>query len=286
MKLVAKIFLAAIAYCVGVVVSGMLTPILHFPQFRPLPGTNTQTMFLYMLLATPLLAAGLLPLASGLRGKWATRWLSIAALMFVALGLNTVLELLIFSNMVDGQNVGLSLQYILPCVMAAAVLTYPLSAAVNSPATAMHFGALGWGWRLVVAWLSFPVIYFVFGVMVAPIVVPVYHAGVAGLRIPPIDVIMRMQLLRSALFLAASLPTILLWKKSRVQLLISLGLAHAMTVGIFGLVQASFLPTVLRVTHSVEIAADSFAYAAVLTYLFTRPVKAAQPALSKTSAAA
>jgi hypothetical protein len=118
--------------------------------------------------------------------------------------------------------------------------------------------------------LAFPLVYFVFGMMIAPIVVPHYNAGIAGLRIPPIDVVFRTQLLRSLLFLLSALPIIRLWRRSRAQLILALGLAFTATVGLYGLLQASWLPMVLRITHSLEITADSFAYAAVLTLLFVR----------------
>jgi hypothetical protein len=38
-------------------------------------------------------------------------------------------------------------------------------------------------------------------------------------------------------------------------------------VGLFGLLQGSFLPMTLRIAHSLEIGADSFAYAASLVLL-------------------
>jgi hypothetical protein len=38
-------------------------------------------------------------------------------------------------------------------------------------------------------------------------------------------------------------------------------------VGLYGLSQASFMPPVLRVLHSLEIAADSFVYALVVVWL-------------------
>jgi hypothetical protein len=48
-------------------------------------------------------------------------------------------------------------------------------------------------------------------------------------------------------------------------------MAHAFTVGFYGLVGATFLPMVLRVAHSAEIAGDSFAYAGLLVLLFAAP---------------
>jgi hypothetical protein len=93
------------------------------------------------------------------------------------------------------------------------------------------------------------------------------------------------QLLRSPLFLLSTLPAVLLWTGSRRRLFISVGIAHALLVGIFGLIQAYWFPTVLRVAHSIEITADSFAYAAVLLLLFTHKNRA-EEALRASAASA
>ncbi|MGB9032155.1 MAG: hypothetical protein WCC27_18670, partial [Acidobacteriaceae bacterium] len=134
-----------------------------------------------------------------------------------------------------------------------------------------HHDGPGWVVRAVAAWLAFPVIYFVFGACVSPIVVPYYRAGVAGLHIPPLPTIMETQLLRSAIFLIATLPLMALWKGSRNALWLCLGLAHATVIGYYGLVGNAFFPAVLRITHGVEITFDSFAYAALLVWLFAPP---------------
>jgi hypothetical protein len=48
--------------------------------------------------------------------------------------------------------------------------------------------------------LAFPVIYFMFGMTVAPFVAPVYRAGVAGLTIPPFSVMLPVELVRARCF--------------------------------------------------------------------------------------
>jgi hypothetical protein len=106
---------------------------------------------------------------------------------------------------------------------------------------------------------------------VGPIVVPYYNAGIAGLKLPHLSLILELQLFRSIIFLAVSLPFIALWKGSRRGLWFALGLTHAVVVGIYGLIGATFLPWVLRITHSVEITCDSFAYAGLLVLLFSAP---------------
>jgi hypothetical protein len=80
--------------------------------------------------------------------------------------------------------------------------------------------------------------------------------------------IIELQMIRSVVFLACSLPLIALWKGTRRHLWIALGLAHAVVVGLYGLTSTTFLPRILRVTHGVEILADSFVYTGVLVSLF------------------
>jgi hypothetical protein len=128
-----------------------------------------------------------------------------------------------------------------------------------------------WLTRSAAAWLAWPLIYLIFGMCIAPIVTPYYAAGVAGLRIPAMSVVVETQLIRSVFFLASSLPFVALWNGSRRSLWLTLGLAHAVVVGYYGLASATFLPWILRIVHSAEITADSFAYAGLLVLLFAEP---------------
>lgn len=266
MKTVVRILLAAVAYVIGSVLTGIIAPVLHLSSFRVAENIAPEKLFLALVLSSPLLAIGVAPLAAGLRGSFMKRFAAIAALLYVAIGLNTAIEAKKFTTLIAGSAFGVSLQSLLPCLFAAAVLATIHTEPSASPAMLRFDGA--WTWRLPVAWLSFPVIYWVFGMCVAPFVIKYYDAGALGLRIPAPSTILLTQLLRSALFLAASLPAIWLWRKSRRQFILAMGLAHAFAVGIFQLAGATFLPVVLRVAHSIEITADSFAYAAVLGLLF------------------
>jgi hypothetical protein len=285
LKVILSLVLAAIAYITGVVVMGILGPFLHIPAINSVPGMSPQQAFTGMLVAVPILILGLVPLAWGMRGGRLARCFAIAILLYVTLGLNTLLETKIYTQLLAGSPVAASMLWVLPAVLTAAVLAFR-SGASSSPSTRGAFWPLSWSWRLITAWLAFPMIYFFFGMCVAPIVVPYYqsHSDVLGLHIPGFHVIIGTQLLRSALFLGASLPAIWLWTKSRGRLVLALGLAHAVTVGIFPLAQANFFPMALRVAHSMEITADSFAYAAVLGLLFIRATKRSAPAAQSAAA--
>jgi hypothetical protein len=77
----------------------------------------------------------------------------------------------------------------------------------------------------------------------------------------------------------ACLPVLIAWHHSRHSLMLSLGWALFVLVGLLNLMQAVWLPATLRLTHILEILADSFVYAWVLVMLFRRSDTAAsQPA--------
>lgn len=271
-NVVIRIVVAAAAYVIGNVIMGVLAPTLHLPAFKPLGGETAQHAALLMSLACPLLIVGLLPLAAHLKGSWTQRCAAIAALLYVTLGLNTLIEAKIFTDVLPGSPWLASLQWILPAVLTAAAITYKFGEAAPADGALERLAAPGLLWRVAVAWLLWPVIYIFFGMCVSPFVVHYYQvqSGALGLHIPSPAVILRTQLLRSAFFLASSLPAIVLWTRSRGRLILALGLAHAMTVGIFPLLTATFFPMTLRIAHGLEITGDSFAYAAVLGLLFAR----------------
>lgn len=268
MKTVLKLAVCVAVFAVSLVVGGMFVRLLHL-QFASMPHSDTseRTHLLLALVAGTSLVLGIFPLARRLTGPFALRWIALGSFVFLALGVNTMIEVSVFGNSSGGGVAAEAVLYFVQAVFLGA--TVPVFFGTDEMASGLpHRGWIDWTGRGIAAWVGFPVIYFVFGLCVAPIVIPYYQAGVAGLHIPPLPSILQTQLLRSAVFLASSLPLIALWKGSRRELWLTLGLAHSVTVGIFGLVQATFMPGVLRVVHSVEIAADSFAYAGLLVLLF------------------
>jgi hypothetical protein len=247
----------------------MITGALHLPSPGMPPGTTQQSLFIGSIFGTLLLAIGLAPLAARLGGSTLARAAALFVMIYIAIAVNTMIEAKVFSTWLTVSLPVICLHYVLPCLSLALTLVLTFRSA-GEPRNFLHMGAMQWGWRLVVAWLSFPVIYVVFGMCVAPFVTQAYLAGIAGLALPPMTIILRTQLLRSALFLASSLPVVALWHGSRRSLILYFGFAEAMMVGIHALAQAYWLPTTLRVMHSIEITCDSFAYIAVLVLLFAK----------------
>jgi hypothetical protein len=73
-------------------------------------------------------------------------------------------------------------------------------------------------------------------------------------------------MVRSTVFLIGSLPFIVLWKKPWLADFLAPARALAGRRPV-RLVQALWFPPVLRIAHSLEIGADSFAYAAAIAFL-------------------
>jgi hypothetical protein len=273
MKTAFRLVLCWIAFIVALALSGFIDGALHL-HAGPLPGgASPQSLFLTQLLAGAVLVVGLWPLARSLAAPAALRAAAFVAFLLFALGVNGIIEALKFTNFLD-EGIATSVAFYLCVAAILGVAVGLLFGSAGRPTGLPHRNWPGWFWRIVCVWLGWPVVYFFFGMCIAPIVTPYYNAGVAGLRIPAMSVVITMQLIRSVPFLATSIFFVALWKGSRRGLWLTLGLAHTFTIGLYGIVGATFLPPVLRITHSIEITCDSFAYTGLLVLLFTAPAVA------------
>ncbi|MGD0158239.1 MAG: hypothetical protein ABSB50_19275 [Terracidiphilus sp.] len=273
MKTAFRLAICWIAFVVAFMLGGFIDGALHLRAGALPGGASPQSFFLAQLFAGLVLVIGLWPLARSLAAPPVLRAAAFVAFLLFALGVNGIIEARRFTNFLDAG-------------IAPAVVFYLCVAAILGTSTGLLFGSSGrpaglphrtwpaWSWRVLCAWLGWPAVYLFFGTCIAPIVTPYYSAGVAGLRIPTLGVVITTQLVRSVLFLATSLVFVALWKGSRRGLWFTLGLAHAFTIGLYGIVGATFLPTVLRVTHTIEMTCDAFAYAGLLVLFFTAPAVA------------
>lgn len=254
------------SFVVSLFAGGFLLAALHLHMNQA--DHRTAAHFAAVLIAGAVLVAGLYPMARGLAASTITRIAAVTTFLVVAMGINTMLEAEIFTTVLEGAH-------------RATAIFFALLAVFTGVPLGAFFGAKGvpqglakrplWDWagRGFTAWIGFPLIYLVFGLCVAPIVKPYYGTGIVpGFHIPGIGIILGTQLVRSLLFLGCSLPLIALWSGTRRGLWLSLGLAHAVTVGLFGLIANTTLPAVLRWTHGIEITVDSFVYAGLLALLF------------------
>jgi hypothetical protein len=267
MKTILKLAGCWAAYFVALVVSFAVVGALKLHTNPPLDNLPATVRMLLALAAGAVLVAGLFPMVRGLAGGAATRMAAMINFLLLALALNTMIEASFFSTIQNGAISADGVYYACLVALTGGALGLLFGDRAGG-AGLRHAGVVDWIGRGLIAWLSWPVIYFVFGMCVAPVVMQ-YYKALSWLRIPPVGTIIGIQLVRSLIFLASSLPLIALWKGSRQGLWLSLGLAHAAAVGWFGLVQATFFPMAMRVAHTLEITADSFAYAGLLVVLFS-----------------
>ena len=275
-----------IPVCVLALVAGQMMGValasalgLRLPQ---MPGAADQgTLFLLSLLAALTVALALAVMAMGLTGRWWERWLVLAAFFYVVHGVGNAIEASIFTTL-GGELATVVLQ--LPGAVLGALSVALLFPAPAGETLGKRLASFLRSWsvgglmaRLALAVLVFPVVYFLFGMIIAPIVTP-HYARLDFLVIPPMPTMLAVLFTRSAMFLLVSLPVVVGWRLSRGGLIAALGTGHFVAVGLAGLMQTTFFPAILRWTHGIEILADSVCYAWALVWLFfTRREPVAEP---------
>jgi hypothetical protein len=280
-----KVPAIAITFFFGVMASGAVITAMKMP-WPTLPESLSQTSELMLsLVGSLLMAVCLALLARGIRGSQGVRWFVLTLFAYVTYGLNNQIESTIFTTY--GGFTTMLLFYTLPCALGAAAAVKLFQPEEHERLLDHVFAGRSvaqWGWRVVVAWLAFPVIYLAFGMLAAPFVVPVYQTQDFGLTLPGMGTIIPVALGRSAIYLAATIPLIVIWSRSQRSLLWSLAISFFAMMGLIGLLTATFFPPVLRVTHSIEILGDAIVYSWLLVALFipkARPeVNEAVPAIA------
>jgi hypothetical protein len=274
---IGKVAAIAAAYFLGTMISGMVITAAGMP-WPAFPNPPSPTTNLILGVFSSILMAGCLALlANGIRGSQLVRWLALAAISYVIFGLNNEIEAAAFTTF--GGTATMLVFFVVPCLLGAAAAVWLIRPATSPEpglATALHRPASTWWWRVVIAWLAFPVIYLFFGMLVGPFVVPFYKEPGFGLTLPGWDTILPVVLLRSALALAVTLPILLLWSRSRRSLFVALAIAFFAMMGLIGLAATTFFPPTLRVVHSIEILGDAVVYAWALVALFVPKARAAR----------
>jgi len=256
--------IAAVFFACKMVSSALVTNMgLRFPE---MPG-QTYVPILDFLSAI-VLAACLAFLARGTGGSLSKRWLILFAFTYVSYVINNQIEGVVFTTNTEVPT--MLLFFLFPCVLAtgATILL------IKSPESEIVLSSVfadrpirSWWWRLLLAWLAFPVIYYFFGALIYPLVADVYAQQDSGLQVPGQALVLGAVSIRSLFFLLASIPILVNWRRSRRGLVLSLAAAFTAMVGVAGLIESTWMPTQLRIVHSIEIIADSLVHAWVLVAL-------------------
>lgn len=274
---VGKVIAATLAFVVGMLLGGMAAGLLAAMTGWPMPtmppGINTNTALATMFATSPLLVLALYFVGRQLAGGWFVRASLLALLAWVAYTLNNVIEASFFSSYVTAP--WFTLVNFTPAVLLCAGVTAWLFPSHHRgepflPVWRDHFRQRtprAWRWRLLGAALSFMPIYYGFGTLVIPYVGDYYQQAAFGLTIPPLATLLAVLFLRSLLFFVACLPVVVAWRGTKLTLWLSLGFALFVLVGLLYMLAGNWLPVSMRIIHSLEILADSFAHAGALVWL-------------------
>jgi hypothetical protein len=271
-----KIILSVAALYAGTILGSMLAGFAHLPMPEIPAGVSPASLQQFLLLSNVFMAVTLAWISSRMQGSFLSRWLSLAFLVWIAYGVNTTLEAAIFTSYssVSLYTVVMDLCAALAGSAVIAAFFHPLNGNRSFLQQASLFFtrfSLGqWLWRIAAGLLAFPTVYYLFGSLIAPVVMPYYQQNIAGLALPALSVLLPVLFLRGILFLACCLPVVIAWDGSRLGLALTLGAVLFVLVGGLYLLQATWLPSTLRVVHSLEIMADSFCYAAILAFLYLK----------------
>lgn len=131
-------------------------------------------------------------------------------------------------------------------------------------------GFASWVWRIAVASAAYLPVYFFFGALISPFVIPYYSDPSLGLRIPSFTVIIPLELFRGFLYASCLLPIFAsVWARRRTLVAMIASLLY-IPGALVPLMLQSTLPASILPFHVVEILADSLVYATIAVYLLAR----------------
>ena len=124
-----------------------------------------------------------------------------------------------------------------------------------------------WVWRMVWSSIVYFPIYFVFGAIISPYVIPYYSNPSLGLRIPSFSVMIPLEFVRGFLYVLIMLPIMAGLKGGRMHIYCCVASLLYVGGALVPFLAGPTLPVQLRIFHGLEILADCLVYGAALIHL-------------------
>jgi hypothetical protein len=210
----------------------------------------------------------------GRNARFLITWLALYCIQM----LMPVLEGIFFSTQFEGgpELIFGALAFgwilVLPAALAGAFLFNPTEVQSFSELKNEYFGRISktqFAGRFIITSVLWMVIYFIFGTIVAPYVLPYYTEGGVGyeLVLPEIQVILGLQLVRGFILVLLILPMVIStdldWKHLAVIVAALLYIGGAMAIFLI----SNQFPLMLRVMHGMEMFADATFAGIAIAYL-------------------
>ena len=269
-----------LGYVLATIAGGALAQTLGLPPPQMVRHLDETTTLATTLLSGFIIGLGLGPLSQRIRVFALGRGILLFTVIFVVGSLINVVEALFFTTVpVREQVFGLvtaavgaaSLAMLLTALFPPASAESGLIAALRSHLRQRLW--LDWTWRLFLAGLLYVPIYFLFGVLVSPLVLPYYNDPSLGLElvVPGPEVILPLEVGRGLLYAVTLFPLAAALHATRQSLTLWLWVTVAVLGAITPMLQVGWWPLPLRLTHGLEITADAFFQALVVAWLLGRP---------------
>ena len=246
----------------------------RFIENIPIAATQLAYYLLNGVILTSFLAWLVPKIHLGSRSLTLLVWLELLVVEF----LNNYVEAYFFTNMFDKaavlvQSVASALTSSVVAATAATLLLGYGKAGITASLKA-HFSTRrrsSWILRIAVGSVAYFPIYFFFGALIGPFVLPYYNNPSFGLRIPPFTVIIPVELFRGFVYTLVLLPLLATVVGGRVTKFIALAAMLYIPGGLIALLGNPLLPAAIIPFHALEILADSIVYGFVLSRILDTP---------------
>ena len=226
-----------------------------------------------------LLALVLGPISLHLPFNRRTRITVIWLALFIIQEFSNTVEALFFTTYLSttvlfftASLIGLLITFI-EALTAGALFNPQSRTSYSAPAIRAYFkqrSSASWVLRFAVGSLAYFVIYFTFGAMIAPFVLPYYQDSSIGLTIPSFTVMIPLEFFRGFLYVLALFPILATLRAQKKHAYLAAVSLLYVAGALIPFLTVSGFPIPLRIFHGLEILADCLVYGAVLVYLFAK----------------
>jgi hypothetical protein len=277
---VGRSLVVGVGYALSLMVGGMTMNILglRLPSFARQPKPFQSLIF--AVIAGTLTGLTLGPLGSRLNLPVLGRACLWSLLVLVLYGLINMVEAVFFTTIPLTQLASSFAVLAFGQIAMAVLLTLLFRPQQTGPGlltrlreTLAQRTGVSWAWRFGLAALAYLPIYYMFGMMVAPFVLPYYDNPDLGLKltVPGISVILPLEIGRGLLYVLTLFPLIAVLRAGVWSRAFWVGLTIAVLGCWVPMLQAVGWPLVLKVAHGLEITADGFVQGFVLAWLLSPP---------------
>ena len=265
-----------LGYTLATMIGGMVAGALGLPLPEVAARMDPTQALLTTLLAGLVIGLTLGPLSARLSLPTAQRAGLLFVVIFMLNSLISVIEALFFTTVPPAEylyslvtsaigHAGLAV--FLGLLFRPASVERGLLTALRETLSRRRWTA--WAWRFGLAGVLYVPIYFLFGMLIYPIVRPYYEDPALGLSlaVPGFDVILPLEVGRGLLFVLTVFPLIAVLRRPRRSLAFWLAMTIAVLGAVTPMLQASWFPLTMRVVHGLEITADSIVHALIIAWL-------------------